>query len=225
MSNLHEIISTQWDLAPEEDWSSESLLCNHPAQRTVSRDEHTEPFWPLEGQDDTEVEFQEFPTEFYIPLLQAFSEAMKLQRECFMRFVGPSFSAIMAEEEEVSFRTIFDKFDTLSRSWKDYNLGRSRIEYNHFAHYQIIGMGMSIVPLLLERMEQGDNDWIMALKAITGAAPDKEVSLGDAKSVRRVWANWAIDNGYTVFTGPALAYEAIPDDQMDDNRPQRGRLE
>ncbi len=214
MSNLHEIISTQWNLAPEEDWSPESPLCNHPPQ----------PIWSGEGQDDTDVEFQEFPTEFYIPLIQALSEAIKLQRECFMRFVGPSFSAIMAEQE-VSFRTILDKFDTLSRSWKDYNLGRSRIEYNHFAHYQIIGMGMSIVPLLLERMEQGDNDWIMALKAITGAAPDKEVSLGDAESVRHVWANWAIDNGYAVFMGQALGNKALSDDQMDDNRPQRGRLE
>lgn len=156
--------------------------------------------------------------EGYARFFEALSAFVRLQQEYFKRFVGPSLIATI-NEQQVTFNSIVDKFDMLERTWREYNLGRSRIEYNHFAHYQIVGMGMSVIPLLLERVDNEENEWIIALKAITGAMPDADETLGDSASVRQSWVDWGIANGYSIFTRQALGCETNTPSALEDDRP------
>ena len=60
------------------------------------------------------------------------------------------------------------KFEALVEAWMKHNAGRSKPDYLHLSHLQIIGMGDRIIPRLLERVAQGNVVWVYALKCISG---------------------------------------------------------
>ena len=61
------------------------------------------------------------------------------------------------------------------------------------AYQNIIGMGQSVVPFILDQLRaEGDepDQWFWALKAITGADPIPEEDRGDFPSMARAWLQW-----------------------------------
>jgi hypothetical protein len=88
------------------------------------------------------------------------------------------------------------KFMALSIAWDDDNLGMSTSNYQHPAHLQIIGMGTAAIPMLLERLRQGERRWVYALKCITGEQPDAPEMRGNADQVIRAWVDWGTQHGW-----------------------------
>jgi hypothetical protein len=93
-----------------------------------------------------------------------------------------------------SFETSRQKFDALSKSWNEYNFGRSIIDYHDFAFEQIVGMGAAAVPFLLERVAAGESDWIYALKCIAGKDEESTDMIGDEERVVAAWLEWGKKN-------------------------------
>ena len=82
--------------------------------------------------------------------------------------------------------TLKAKFEALALNFHNYHAGKSIVDYTHFSHMQIIGMGPSVIPLLLE----DDYNWSYALIIITGQKVPVELH-GDAKKIKEFWINWS----------------------------------
>lgn len=50
--------------------------------------------------------------------------------------------------QSVLFSSVEDKLGALADAWDEHNSGRSVVDYTHFAHLQIIGMGAPVLPLI-----------------------------------------------------------------------------
>ena len=66
----------------------------------------------------------------------------------------------------------------------------------HPAHREIVSMGESAVPLLLERMQAQGGHWDYALADITGADPVKRSDWGNIAAIQASWLKWGEANGY-----------------------------
>jgi hypothetical protein len=82
------------------------------------------------------------------------------------------------------------KFDALVEAWEDHQTGRSVTDFNHVAYTQIIGMGTTAIAWLLDKLTEGDGDWIYALKCITGQEAETPDMYGDADRVIAAWRAW-----------------------------------
>jgi hypothetical protein len=101
----------------------------------------------------------------------------------------PSLSAII-DNKTVRFSSVQEKVDALEESWRKYNAGRSITDYNHFSHYQIIGLGSFAIPFLLEKVRGGSSHWFVALKAISGVSAELPETRGNPKAARDAWLEW-----------------------------------
>ena len=95
------------------------------------------------------------------------------------------------------FESAAEKFAALADDWEASGAGLSRVDYNHVAYHQVIGMGVVVVPLLLERLRQGDGDWVYALKCVTGEQAETPVMWGDADRVIGAWLAWGATRGFS----------------------------
>ncbi len=91
------------------------------------------------------------------------------------------------------------RFACLSDTWQHETRHLSSIEQiaMHPSYQEIIGMGMAVVPLLLNELEQRPNHWFWALAAITGARPVKPESRGVLSSMAADWLEWGRKHGLT----------------------------
>lgn len=105
------------------------------------------------------------------------------------------FRALIGGRNE-EFDTIEQKFEALSSEWKKFNGGRSVIEYNHAAFMQIVGMGPDVIPILLRRLHEGDGDWIVAMKYVTGQRVTTPEMRGNFRAIRDAWLRWGLENGF-----------------------------
>ena len=92
------------------------------------------------------------------------------------------------------------EFDALVQRWRMETGFHSSptVKFLHPAYLQIIGMGKSIIPLLLREVKKISGNWFLALRAITKQDP---VRSEDAESVRaraEAWLRWGKENGYEV---------------------------
>jgi hypothetical protein len=94
----------------------------------------------------------------------------------------------------IPFETSRQKFEALSKSWNEYNFGRSIIDYHDLAFEQIVGMGAEVVPYLLERVAAGESEWIYALKCIVGKDQESPDMIGDEERVVGAWIEWGKKN-------------------------------
>lgn len=81
-------------------------------------------------------------------------------------------------------------FTRLSTEWRRATRFSSMhaTSWMHLAYQQIIGLGPSVVPLLVDDMQRGNEDWHWALAAITRANPASEAqSAGEATEA---WIKW-----------------------------------
>ncbi len=65
-------------------------------------------------------------------------------------------------------------------------------------YQQIIGLGSSVIPLILEDLAKEPDHWGWALEAITGENPVPEEAAGDITAIADAWLAWGRDRGYPV---------------------------
>lgn len=66
---------------------------------------------------------------------------------------------------------------------------------SHPAYQGIIGLGMPVVPILLEELRTDPDWWFYALMAITGENPCTEAMHGRLDLLSQAWVNWGIERG------------------------------
>ncbi|MCY4276580.1 MAG: DEAD/DEAH box helicase family protein [Gammaproteobacteria bacterium] len=97
------------------------------------------------------------------------------------------------------------RFTELADRWERDTvfMSNSSRAVKHPAHREIISMGESVVPLLMERIQENldgkreaGGHWFYALHSITGANPVKHSERGNIQAVEEAWLEWGARNGY-----------------------------
>ncbi len=90
------------------------------------------------------------------------------------------------------------RFARLVAEWKS-GRGHSSLSsemVTHPAYLQIIGMGKSAIPLLLNEMNERPDHWDWALRAITGTDPVPQEAWGKLRQIAAAWLAWGAREGY-----------------------------
>ena len=66
----------------------------------------------------------------------------------------------------------------------------------HQAYQQIIGMGQTAVPFILNELNKKPGHWFWALKSITGEDPVSQEQRGKLREMTKVWLKWGREKGY-----------------------------
>src|SRR5215831_3149182 len=92
---------------------------------------------------------------------------------------------------------IAERFRRLSTEWKDQARYLSNtVRMAMLTPYQrIIGMGMPVVPLILEDLQREPHHWFWALEAITEENPVPPESLGKIQEMASAWIEWGRTQG------------------------------
>jgi hypothetical protein len=92
---------------------------------------------------------------------------------------------------------IVKKFNLLKRQWKEETRWISNISQliGHPAYQEIVAMGDSALPLILEDLEQEPDFWFSALRQITGAEPVQAEDSGKMQVMAQRWLDWARREG------------------------------
>lgn len=90
------------------------------------------------------------------------------------------------------------RFTELADLWERETvlLSNSDRKAAHPAHREIVNMGESAVPLILERISSQGGHWFYALRAITGANPIQPADRGNVSAMQEAWLEWGRFNGY-----------------------------
>ena len=90
-----------------------------------------------------------------------------------------------------------ERFHRLATEWKDqarYLSNSARMAM--LPPYQrIIGMGMPVVPLILEELRREPHHWFWALEAITDQNPVPAAALGKVQEMADAWVEWGKSRG------------------------------
>lgn len=87
------------------------------------------------------------------------------------------------------------QFESLSAQWKEesrYLSSTTEIATNP-AYQRIIGMGMPVVPLILEDLRKQPYHWFWALNAITGEDPVPKSIRGRIREMADAWISWGVE--------------------------------
>ena len=92
------------------------------------------------------------------------------------------------------------RFQGLAHLWKKETAHVSNVAKKalHPAYQEIIGMGKSAIPYLLEELNREPDDWFWALHAITGANPVPPQSSGNVRAMADAWLQWGVEQGYSL---------------------------
>jgi hypothetical protein len=66
----------------------------------------------------------------------------------------------------------------------------------HPAYQQIIGMGPSVIPFILQELAKEPNQWFWALRALTGVNPVPAFERGRIKNMAAAWLRWGREEGH-----------------------------
>ena len=91
-----------------------------------------------------------------------------------------------------------DEFDTLATLWKQEteHLSSPNMIASHMAYQQIIGMGQDAIPLILRDLEETQDQWFWALRAIAKESPIKPEDRGDIDAMTDAWIDWGKRHRY-----------------------------
>ena len=83
-------------------------------------------------------------------------------------------------------------FDWLHAQWdRDIYFDSSATNaVNHPAYQVIIALGPSMIPLIVDKVRNGENHWSKALRILTGSHPSAKDRL-NSETLREYWVNWA----------------------------------
>jgi hypothetical protein len=84
------------------------------------------------------------------------------------------------------------QFERLRDQWLEESAVHSLLDYvcTLKSYQEIIGMGLPVVPLLLEELKRRPDRWFWALQAITGADPVPPHSRGRMGEMAAAWLEW-----------------------------------
>jgi hypothetical protein len=91
------------------------------------------------------------------------------------------------------------RFRRLADQWLAATENMSSIDdmVAHPAYLEIIGMGQSAIPLLLDELDRAPNHWFAALAAVSGGQnPVEDDEAGDLEKMADAWMRWARENSY-----------------------------
>ena len=90
-----------------------------------------------------------------------------------------------------------ERFHRLAEEWKEQAryLSNSMRMAMLQPYQRIIGMGMPVVPLILEDLRREPHHWFWALEAITEQNPVPPESLGKIQKMADAWVEWGIKQG------------------------------
>ncbi|MFZ0496199.1 MAG: hypothetical protein WBE80_02365 [Methylocella sp.] len=85
-----------------------------------------------------------------------------------------------------------EKFEKLTGQWRHNTAFSSSVTEIVLdpSYQQIIGMGVAVVPLILQELQNEPDHWYWALAAITGANPAEHVPDGDIQAACDAWLDW-----------------------------------
>jgi predicted DNA-binding antitoxin AbrB/MazE fold protein len=86
------------------------------------------------------------------------------------------------------------RFNVLSAQWKEETryLSSTTDIATTPAYQRIIGMGMPVVPLILEDLQIQPYHWFWALNAITGEDPVPQSMRGGVREMADAWISWGV---------------------------------
>ena len=95
-------------------------------------------------------------------------------------------------------KSIHERFQELRDDWKAHTRHLSNIAQISlvFSYQNIIGLGPTAVPLILQELEKEPDHWFWALEAITGKNPVSKDDVGDMKASADAWIQWGRENGH-----------------------------
>lgn len=84
------------------------------------------------------------------------------------------------------------EFGRHEKRWKKETAYSSSLsdKYLHPSYARIIGLGPSVVPLILKSLRKEPSDWFYALRALTGANPVSSSDAGDMHRMATAWLRW-----------------------------------
>ncbi len=90
------------------------------------------------------------------------------------------------------------RFHQLADRWEDETAYFSNFRQiaQHPAYREILDMGISVAPLIMERLDAGGWRWLSALTAITAADPVPPQDRGNVPAMKKAWLEWGRRNGY-----------------------------
>jgi len=90
-----------------------------------------------------------------------------------------------------------ERFQRLASQWKEQSRFLSNTaQMAMLTPYQrIIGMGMPVLPMILEELEREPNQWFWALEAITEENPVPPESAGIVRKMAEAWLDWGRQHG------------------------------
>src|SRR5688500_4731850 len=96
--------------------------------------------------------------------------------------------------------TTEERFRRLTAEWKQQSgyLSDSRKMAMLRPYQAIIGMGLPVVPLILEELRREPDHWFWALEAITGENPIPEEARGYVEKMAAAWVEWGKREGVIV---------------------------
>jgi hypothetical protein len=95
-------------------------------------------------------------------------------------------------------RSLPEVFNKLANRWHneiDYLSSPSRIISND-AYLEIISMGKSVIPFILQDLQERGGDWYPALRILSGTDPVPVNARGDVPRMKESWLRWGRDIGY-----------------------------
>ena len=93
---------------------------------------------------------------------------------------------------------LHETFKRLADEWENDTilLSFSSQAAEHPAHQEIVSMGKSAVPLILERIQTRGGHWFHTLREITNAKPVQPADHGRVEAMKASWLEWGKRNGY-----------------------------
>jgi hypothetical protein len=94
--------------------------------------------------------------------------------------------------------SVEERFRRLATEWKEQSRYLSNTaQMAMLKPYQrIIGLGLPVVPLILEELHREPNQWFWALEAITEQNPVPPEAGGKVRLMAEAWIEWGKQQGY-----------------------------
>jgi len=95
-------------------------------------------------------------------------------------------------------QSLQNRFQRLAAAWRVETafVSSSSDLVAHPAFQEIVGMGASVIPLLLRELENRSGHWHRALRMITDVDPVPAEDRGDFEKVAQAWLRWGKEQGY-----------------------------
>lgn len=91
-----------------------------------------------------------------------------------------------------------ERFERLTGEWKEQSryLSNSAQMALLPPYQRIIGMGLAVVPLILEELGREPDQWFWALESITEENPVPAAAAGNIQLMADAWVNWGKERGF-----------------------------